>query len=144
MNITRRRTFALAAGALAAGMSGPVQAAGTVVQVSLWDKGPDSMNMLGMGPAMGMAMGGPDRGMGMGAGMGRGAGQSHGQEMRMRPMGITATPDSVSAGEVTFEVVNESKDIIHEVIVAPIADANTPGTSEKFPNSTRVNPARCA
>ncbi len=121
MNITRRHTFALAAGVLAGAMSGPALAAGTVVQVSLWDKGPDSMSMLGMGPAMGMAMGGPGHGMGMGSATGRG-----GKGARMGPMGITATPDSVPAGEVTFEVVNDSKDIIHEMIVSPVADVNTP------------------
>jgi uncharacterized cupredoxin-like copper-binding protein len=105
MRISRRGTLALFAG-LAAFAGLPARAQGTVVKVSLWDKGPDSMDPLGTAPPMGMAMPGADS--------------------AKATMGVTADPASAPAGEITFEVVNDSKDTVHEMIVAPVKDPSTP------------------
>ena len=83
-------------GAAASGL-----AAGTTVQVSLWDKGGN------------MAM---PKGLGMGM---------HGK-MAMATMGIDATPNTVKAGEVTFKATNTSKGTVHEMVVAPVKVANKP------------------
>ena len=86
----------------------PIQAAFAVdstIKVSLWDKGPDSMMMddahMSMMGRMDMAM------------------------MPMAMMGITLDKASVPAGTVTFEVTNDSKDIIHEMMVSPVAKGQT-------------------
>jgi uncharacterized cupredoxin-like copper-binding protein len=76
--------------------------AGTTIKVSLWDKGMGSMDMMDQMKPMGMAMMGAD--------------------MTMVTMGITLDQTTVAAGEVTFEAQNVSKDIIHEMILAPVAD----------------------
>lgn len=67
----------------------------SVVSVSLWDK-PD-MDMAG----------------GLGHGMGG--------DMATANMGITLSATSVNAGKVTFEANNDSKDVVHEMVVAPLA-----------------------
>jgi uncharacterized cupredoxin-like copper-binding protein len=108
MNLTRRKCFALAAGLLAAASAGHALARTSVIKVSLWDKGAMSMNMLGQGPMMGMGMGTP------------------GTRMPMGPMGITVSTRTVKAGEVTFEVSNASRTMVHEMVIASIKDANTP------------------
>ncbi|WP_146188853.1 hypothetical protein [Albidovulum aquaemixtae] len=108
MQITRRRAVGLAALSLPFLRFRPARAASATVKVSLWDKGGSSMDMLGKLPRMGMAMPGM-------ADMGR-----------MATMGITATPDSVAAGDVTFEVTNDSEVMIHEMVVSPVRDAKTP------------------
>jgi uncharacterized cupredoxin-like copper-binding protein len=75
--------------------------ADTTVRVQLWDKGGDidlSKNMM-----MGMSM--------------------HG-DMKMAPMGIKLDKKTVPHGTVTFKVSNISKEIIHEMLVAPIKDEN--------------------
>ena len=82
--------------------SGHGAMAGTTVKVSLWDKGASSMDMMDSIKPMGMAMMSAD--------------------MTMATMGITLDTASVAAGEVTFEAVNASKDIIHEMILAPVVD----------------------
>jgi uncharacterized cupredoxin-like copper-binding protein len=69
--------------------------AASVVTVSLWDKGAE----MGMPPGLGMGMSG---------------------DMSMATMGITATPDTVTAGPVTFNVTNDSTDLIHEMLVIPV------------------------
>ncbi len=76
-------------------------AAETTVHVSLWDMGPDSvmiddMHQFGMGKGM-MA------------------------DMNMALMGISLDVATVAAGKVTFEVSNGSTDLIHEMVVSPIA-----------------------
>lgn len=83
-------------------------AGGTTVQVTLWDHGPQSMQMLGKGPKLGMAMEGPGRAMPMG------------------PMGITVASRTVKAGAVTFAVTNTSKTMIHEMVLAPVKDESKP------------------
>lgn len=108
MKLTRRKCFALAAALIVAGSAVPALARTAVIKVSLWDKGAMSMNMLGHGPMMGMGMGTP------------------GTRMPMGPMGITASTHTVNAGAVTFEVSNMSKTMVHEMVISPIKDANTP------------------
>ena len=71
--------------------------ADTRVKVTLWDK-PAMMDV--------------SKNMGMGMGM-------HGN-MSMAGMGIDVDTKNVSAGKVTFDVLNASKDTIHEMIVSPI------------------------
>jgi uncharacterized cupredoxin-like copper-binding protein len=83
-------------GAAASGL-----AAGTTVQVSLWDKGGNMAMPMGLGMAM------------------------HGK-MAMATMGIDAKPDTAKAGEVTFKATNTSKDTVHEMVVAPVKDPNKP------------------
>lgn len=64
------------------------------------------MNMMGEVKPMGMAMMGAD--------------------MSMTTMGITVDPAEVPAGEVTFQVTNASPDMIHEMVLAPVADVAMP------------------
>ena len=91
-----------AALAIAATLATPSHAAGTVVNVSLWDKGAgmDMPTNLGF-PAIG-------------------------KDMSKVTMGVAVSTDTVKAGEVTFEVLNSSQDMVHEVIVARLKDATTP------------------
>lgn len=84
--------------------SAPAFAKTTVVSVSLWDRGAMSMNMLEKGPMMGMAMG----------------------ERPHGPMGIKVSTHAVPAGTVTFKVTNDSKIMVHEMIVSPIKNETTP------------------
>jgi uncharacterized cupredoxin-like copper-binding protein len=106
MTFTRRTAAALLGYALTALLAGPVLAAGSVVQVSLWDKGDTSLNMMGEVKPMGMAMMGAD--------------------MSLVTMGITTDPDEVPAGEVTFQVTNDSMDMIHEMVLAPVDEVSIP------------------
>ncbi|MFZ5790193.1 MAG: hypothetical protein ACOY3L_05795 [Pseudomonadota bacterium] len=100
-DLKRRFLLPFVAVAAAAAMTAPSQAAGTVVHVTLWDKGADAA----MPTNLGMDMGG---------------------KMSMATMGIKAAPDSIKAGEVTFEVKDTSKDTIHEMIVARLVDPAKP------------------
>ncbi len=110
MTLTRRDTLVLfaASATVAAAAGRPALAAGTVIKVSLWDKGDMSMDMLGKGKPMGMGM--------MGADM----------AMKMAMMGITPDLDTVAAGEITFDVINDSRSMIHEMVVSPVADPTVP------------------
>ena len=96
---------AIFAGCLAAGLILTLPGlafAGATVKVSLWDKGPDSVVLddahMAMMGKMDMAM--ASKGM----------------------MGVKVDKTSVKAGTVTFVVKNDSKDIIHEMILSPVAD----------------------
>jgi uncharacterized cupredoxin-like copper-binding protein len=100
MTLSRRMTLALAGGVFAALCGTSVLAADSTIAVSLWDKGPDSAmmddaHMFPMGKDM-MA------------------------NMDMAMMGITIDQATVPAGKVTFNVSNDSKDIIHEMVLSPI------------------------
>jgi uncharacterized cupredoxin-like copper-binding protein len=81
--------------------TGPSQAAGSVVNVALWDKGVD----VPMVTNLGLGMGG---------------------DLSKATMGVSATPETVKPGMVTFEVLNTSKDQIHEMIVARLANMKKP------------------
>ena len=86
--------------ALAAASSIPALA-DAVVKTSLLDKG----GVMDLSKPMGM-------GMGMKG------------DMKMAIMSIKIDQKSVPAGKVTFEVTNASKETIHEMVVAPVADEN--------------------
>jgi uncharacterized cupredoxin-like copper-binding protein len=64
-------------------------------------------------------MGMLDQGMMLGMGM-------MGGDMSKATMGIDAAPQTMPAGEITFEVTNASKNLEHEMIVAPVKDPNQP------------------
>jgi len=103
MKMTRRSLLALVTGAIASGaLARPSFAADSVVNVSLWDKGDHSMDMLENGEIKGIGMG------------------MTGGNITMATMGITASPQKVPAGVVTFEVVNKSKNIFHNMVVSPV------------------------
>ncbi|MBN8889910.1 MAG: hypothetical protein J0H91_06400 [Rhodospirillales bacterium] len=117
LNITRRTMFAGlgTAGLASLGLATvglattPARAAdGSVVKVELWDKGGSSMDKLGSEPMRGVAM--------------------PGAAMPNRAMGITATPATIKAGVVTFEAINTSKEMVHEMIVAAL-----PATPKALP-----------
>ena len=76
--------------------------AGGSVNISLWDKeGPMDMS----------------KNMGLGMGM-------HGN-MMMAMMGIRATPTLLPQGKVKFKVTNNSKTVIHEMLIAPIPSVDS-------------------
>ena len=79
------------------GSTGSVWAA-SLVQVSLWDKGASTEMPMGLAYA------------------------ARGLDITKATMGMKALPDAVKAGEVTFNVKNDSKDTIHEMIVMFLAD----------------------
>lgn len=114
MTVTRRMTFALATGLFAALAGSAAFSADTTIKVSLWDKGADSAMMDEMHQFGMMNSAKVDMGMAM--------------------MGIKIDQATVPAGMVTFEVTNDSKDIIHEMVVSPIAsaDAEPPYKSDEY------------
>ncbi|MGQ7791819.1 hypothetical protein ACUN0C_05350 [Faunimonas sp. B44] len=79
-------------------MAGLAAASAETVAVSLWDKGAETEM------ATGLAMG------------------TDGADPSKATFGIDAEPKSVRAGEVTFEIRNVSKDMIHELVVTPLRD----------------------
>lgn len=95
---------AAAATALACALAVPAFAdQGTVVNVTLWDKGASAPMST-------------DEGMGM----------MH-ASMAGTMMGIKADKTSAKAGEVTFKVTNTSKETVHEMLVVPApADGKLP------------------
>ncbi len=97
-----KKTLLLGLAALSLAFAAASALADTTIKVNLWDKS-GTMEM-DMTKSMGM-------GMGMGA------------DMTKAIMGIEMDKTSVPAGKVTFEVVNNSKDTmhdLHEAIVVPI------------------------
>jgi uncharacterized cupredoxin-like copper-binding protein len=106
----RRSARPLAWGALALclGSAAIADETKSVVHATLWDKG---------AAAMGTAMDGP---MNQGMAMGGTA------DPASAVVGITLDTATVKAGEITFEVTNSSKEVVHEMIVAPLKDDKTP------------------
>jgi uncharacterized cupredoxin-like copper-binding protein len=104
MSTGPRRSLFGAAALVPFGLSSPARAdlSVPVVKVFLWDMGASSMDSLEKVKGMGMAMSGkPDR--------------VH------ATMGVTTDLPSIKAGDVMFEVTNTSRDMIHEMIVMPMA-----------------------
>lgn len=100
-----KRTCLLGA-ALGVLLTAPVAAfADATVKASLWDKGPDSMVL-------------DDAHMAL-------KGKVDIKMASTGAMGIKLDVTSVPAGKVTLNVTNDSKDIIHEVILSPLADGTT-------------------
>lgn len=81
---------------------GPGAKAETVVKITLWDKGESSMDMLGAHEPMGLGMPGVDP--------------------AMATMGITLDVAEVPAGEVKFQILNDSLEFYHAVTISPVAD----------------------
>src|SRR3954454_18111616 len=92
----------LALAGLALALSGTANAAGTTVEVTLWDKGSAAPMMTGLG-------------MGM-----------DGYDPSKHPMGIKLSTSTVKAGEVTFAVQNSSSDFVHEMVVMPVRNQAKP------------------
>jgi len=88
----------IAAFVMGAAMASPSQAAGSVVNISLWDKGAEM--------AMATDLGFP----------------AAGKDLSKVTMGIAVSTDTVKAGEITFEVLNSSKDTVHEMILTRLRD----------------------
>lgn len=103
MKRTARLTFAAVGLFLALPLSAAF--ADATVKVSLWDKGPDSATMTDAMMAMKGMMDMKMASMGM--------------------MGIKLDVTSVKAGKITFDVTNDSKDIIHEMILSPLTTGET-------------------
>lgn len=109
MKPIKRIALILATAALPlAGAALPAIAGTAIVHVKLWDKGDNSMDKLGNEPPMGFDMAGAAN------------------HDKMATMGLTATPDAIPAGKITFEVTNSSKDTVHEMIVAPVKNMQKP------------------
>lgn len=89
-------------------LAGPLWARGRVVKVTLRDRGASAMSMLGHEEMRGMAM------------------DKTGSEVPMAPMEVHVSSHTVPAGEVTFEVTNSSKQLVHEMIISPVKDTHTP------------------
>jgi uncharacterized cupredoxin-like copper-binding protein len=100
--LTFKKTGLLAAVCLlsVAGWTAPAMA-GYVVKVSLTETTADM-----------------DASMKLGMGMGG--------DMKKATMFLKADPVTVKAGEVTFQVSNDSKAVVHEMILAPVADVTKP------------------
>ena len=93
MEFSRRSLLApLAAAVLLATAGAPAQAAASV-EVKLWDKGAAST----MASDLGM--------------------ENPGADMSKANMGMTLSQKSAPAGTVTFAVTNDSKEIVHEMVI---------------------------
>lgn len=112
----KRYLAPLAASLVLAVVSTAASAAGTVVNVSLWDKGAETPMATDLGfPAPG-------------------------KDLSSASMGIAVSQDTVKAGETTFEVLNSSEDAIHEMIIVRLKDL-----TQVFPynaNDSRVEEDR--
>lgn len=82
--------------------SGGGALAESVVKVSLWDKGPTAMDTVDAHAPMGMAMQGVD--------------------MSMATMGITLDAQVIPAGDVVFQVLNDSGEFYHEMVISAVSD----------------------
>ncbi|KEO55028.1 hypothetical protein TP2_16660 [Thioclava pacifica DSM 10166] len=101
MILTRRNFLVVAATAAPALAALPAAAAGeTVIDVSLWDD-PNKDTPTGLGYGMG-------------------------GDMSKANMGIKVSQAEVTAGHVAFKVTNDSKDMIHEMVVSPIKETGKP------------------
>jgi uncharacterized cupredoxin-like copper-binding protein len=106
MTVSRRQVLASAAGSVPFLVLPRTARAATIVKVSLWDKGPASMEVMDTAPPMGLAMEGAD--------------------MSMATMLITAEPSRIPPGEVTFQARNDSAEFVHEMVIGRIRDPSQP------------------
>lgn len=133
-HLTRASLAALALSLTLAAPAGAAEQA--MVKVSLIDMtamfGPGSGPGTGYGPGMmgpgygqGFGMMGPGYGPGM---LGQGYGQGYGMMGRgmMGGMSLRVNVTSVKAGQVTFDVTNLSRSIVHEMIVVAVENPNAP------------------
>lgn len=96
MTLIQRLKFVMVGGVGVAALSVCPALAAATVKAELWDKGADMQMMTGMGMSM------------------------HG-DMMNATMGIKLSADSAPAGEITFTATNTSKEVIHEMVLAPVA-----------------------
>ena len=82
-------------------------------------------NMMGPGYGQGYGMMGPGYGGGYGM-MGYGPGYGMMGHGMMGGMSVRTNVTSVKAGQVTFDVTNLSRSIVHEMIVVAVENPNTP------------------
>jgi len=101
MSVFKTTVTGLVGGALLAFAGAGAALADATITVSLWDKGADSVMMSAQHQ---FAM---KKGMMSG-------------ETPMSLMGIKVSEATVKTGMITFNVTNDSKDIIHEMVVSPI------------------------
>ncbi len=106
MTVSRRQIVTFAAACLPLVIIGRSAGAGTIVQVSLWDNGPSSQDVLETAKPMGLAMADAD--------------------MSMATMHIVALPAKIPPGEVTFMAKNDSSEFVHEMVIARVRDPSQP------------------
>jgi len=107
MTVSRREMIVLSTGAVGAVALGGAARAEGVVKIALWDKGEGAMEgMEGMAP-MGLA-------------------QPGAADMAMATMGITLDPAEVPAGEIKFQISNDSQSFYHNVTISAVADPSLP------------------
>lgn len=104
MEFTRRSVISLAAGPLVIATAGRRALAAAPVAVTLWDKGEASMEGMETMAPMGMA--------------------AAGAPSDMATMGIRVDAASLAAGDVTFNVLNDSQEYYHNLAIAAVADAS--------------------
>jgi len=97
MRAFRNTVLAMVSG-LALAASASAALAATIVKVDLWDKGAGTEMATNLAYA------------------------TAGMDMSKATMGVKATPATAAAGIVSFEVTNDSKDTVHEMIVMYLAD----------------------
>ncbi len=107
MLMMRRTALALSVGILPLCFASGAFAAGTVVTVSIWDKGNAAMEAMDTAKPMGMAMMADDK---------------LAEAMKAALVGLTVDMTEVPAGEVTFNVTNASTVMVHEMMVLPVED----------------------
>ena len=105
LKLARFFLLALAALFLASTLGLRAQAQ-TVVKVTLWDKGETSMDMVGMHEVIGLAV--------------------PGANPALATMGITLDVAEVPAGEISFQILNDSLEFYHAVVISPVNDPMVP------------------
>ena len=98
---TSVKSLMLAAALSVAGFAAPALAATSTINISLADQGAEAP----LGTNLGMTMNG---------------------DHAMAVMHVVVDKAEVPAGEVTFKVTNDSKEIVHELLVVKVADTNEP------------------
>jgi uncharacterized cupredoxin-like copper-binding protein len=111
------KLWTTAATLITASLMVPAFAANTTIKVELWDKGATSMNMMGKGDMMDME-------------------HARAGSMPMAPMGIRIGKSTVPAGDVTFNVTNTSKEMVHEMVVSPVTDTHKSPPYRKAENKS--------
>lgn len=100
MNTLLQKTAAIFTTLAIAGFAGTALAAPSVIKVTLFDLGSGAT----MATDLGMTMGG---------------------DKSKAVMKVAAAPQFAKAGEVTFQVTNNSKDLVHEMILVKLKDEKT-------------------
>ena len=101
MKLAFRAGYLACVSAIALGAFIAPSSATTVVNVSLWDKGTETE-------------------------MPKGLALGQDGNMKMAPLGVKIDRETVQAGKVIFRVTNNSKDMVHEMLVASVSDPKHP------------------